>query len=334
MRWFDNFIIFFFLGLLLLGNANTGCTHTISTAIFEIKPQANQTVVLWKYQTNLSNPLPQVLLPDGFSQPQTSTSLVDNFNIIQMTFNQPIEEFYHQPISFSNLESSNVNVFIISRDRQGRIYNFLVPASQNTFTLFDQKQIEVSPKAYILLGIRHILEGFDHLLFVLGLMLLIRNIRTLLLTITAFTIAHSITLVLASLEIIILPIAPVEALIALSLIILAIEVVKKGRGDQDLLTQRPWLMAFVFGLLHGFGFASALQDIGFPQQNKPLALFNFNLGVELGQIIFVGLVLLIFWVFHRIKGFDFLVKEKLIPYMIGSLGVFWFLDRMSNIFSL
>src|SRR5262249_12911818 len=143
--------------------------------------------------------------------------------------------------------------------------------------------------------------GFDHLLFVLGLVLIVPSRRVLLVTITAFTVAHSITLALATLGVVHVPGPPVEASIALSILLLATEIVHRERGVVGLTARWPWLVAFTFGLLRGFGFASALSDIGLPQGDIPLALFAFNVGVECGQLAFVGAVLVILAVMRRAR---------------------------------
>jgi hydrogenase/urease accessory protein HupE len=145
--------------------------------------------------------------------------------------------------------------------------------------------------AYLSHGIEHILFGFDHLLFVLGLILIVRNTRMLLLTVTGFTVAHSITLSLATLGILHVPGPPVEACIALSILLLASEILRRQRGEPSLTTTWPWAIAFLFGLLHGLGFASALIDIGLPQGDVPIALLAFNIGVEVGQLAFIAAVL-------------------------------------------
>ena len=145
--------------------------------------------------------------------------------------------------------------------------------------------------AYLMHGIEHILFGYDHLLFVLALILIVRRGRALLITVTAFTIAHSITLSLATLGLVHVPGPPVEATIALSILLLAREIIRSDRGRPSLTAQWPWLVAFTFGLLHGFGFAGALTEIGLPQGDIPLALLAFNIGVEAGQLIFIAAVL-------------------------------------------
>ena len=141
---------------------------------------------------------------------------------------------------------------------------------------------------YLVLGVEHILGGIDHLLFVLALLLLVKNKWLLLKTITAFTIAHSITLASAVLGFVQVPSAPVEAVIALSILFLASELAHGRHGKERLTERYPWVVAFTFGLLHGFGFAGALSAVGLPQNEIPLALFQFNVGVEIGQLMFVA----------------------------------------------
>ena len=144
---------------------------------------------------------------------------------------------------------------------------------------------------YLTLGIEHILTGIDHLLFVLALLLLTTGTWRLVKTVTAFTVAHSITLGLATLGIVHVPSRPVEAVIALSIVFVAAEIVQARRGRAGLAAQMPWIVAFIFGLLHGFGFAGALSEVGLPEGHIPVALLFFNLGVEAGQLLFVAAVL-------------------------------------------
>ena len=142
-------------------------------------------------------------------------------------------------------------------------------------------------RTYFLLGVEHILLGIDHLLFVLALLLLVRNPWMLVKVITAFTVAHSITLAVAALGWAHIPQAPVEAVIALSIMFVAAETIRQRRDGTDLTSKAPWIVAFAFGLLHGLGFGGALKEIGLPQSDVPLALLTFNLGVEAGQLVFV-----------------------------------------------
>jgi hypothetical protein len=194
---------------------------------------------------------------------------------------------------------------------------------------------------YTLLGIEHILAGVDHLLFVLALLLLVTDWKRLVLTVTAFTVAHSITLAAATLGLVRVSPAAVEATIALSILFLATELarrgvagrpnksVQSGQSDQQagLATRFPWVVAFSFGLLHGFGFAGALQEIGLPEQAIPLALLFFNVGVELGQLMFIGCMLAIAYLLKTI-GLDQAGRSpRWAAYVIGSVSAFWVFER-------
>lgn len=193
-----------------------------------------------------------------------------------------------------------------------------------------QTSLEVA-QTYVLLGVDHILSGLDHLLFVLALILLIRDRWMLLKTITAFTVAHSITLAGASLGYFNLPQAPVEATIALSIAFVASELVKMKPGEQRLSERYPWAVAFAFGLLHGFGFAGALEEIGLPRSDVPLSLLAFNLGVEAGQLIFVAAALVLL----KAAGSLVVVRPALArrggAYMIGTAAMLWLIPRIMNL---
>lgn len=185
--------------------------------------------------------------------------------------------------------------------------------------------------AYLISGAEHILFGLDHLLFVFGLLLLLRGIWPLIKTITAFTVAHSITLGLAVLGVVNVPSAPVEIVIALSIVLLAREIVMGQRGSHSLVHQVPWLIAFIFGLFHGLGFAGALGELGLRPADIPLALLFFNVGVELGQLGFIALVL----VGYRLTG-PFLTTglprlETTLAYLLGGISTYWFLERLPGL---
>ena len=190
---------------------------------------------------------------------------------------------------------------------------------------------------YIPLGVDHILGGIDHLLFVFALLLLISDGWRLVGAITAFTLAHSLTLAAATLGYISLPSAPVEAVIALSIMFLASELLHRHKGELRLSERYPWTISFSFGLLHGFGFAGALADIGLPQEDVPLALLSFNIGVEAGQLGFVAVVFAIGWALHRtVPAFARAVVSPSTPvstlmaYGIGGISAYWFFDRLTG----
>lgn len=185
--------------------------------------------------------------------------------------------------------------------------------------------------AYVQIGFEHILLGVDHLLFVLGLIWIVRSRWMLIKTITAFTVAHSITLAAATVGLVGVPERAVNAAIALSIVFIGVEIVKLHRGEVGLTGRHPWVVAFAFGLLHGFGFATALTALGLPPGDLPLALLSFNVGVEIGQVGFVLFVLALQWAL-RILTLEPPVWSRNVPaYAIGSLATFWFIGRMDLI---
>ena len=181
--------------------------------------------------------------------------------------------------------------------------------------------------AYLRIGIQHILLGVDHLLFVLGLLLIVKDRWMLLKTISAFTVAHSLTLAIATLGYARAPAPPLNAAIALSILFLGPEIVRTWRGESSFTIRHPWVVAFAFGLLHGFGFASGLTAMGLPRNEIPLALLLFNVGVEIGQLAFVALILLLERSFRILAVRWPRWVEALPGYAVGSLGAFWAIQR-------
>jgi hydrogenase/urease accessory protein HupE len=185
---------------------------------------------------------------------------------------------------------------------------------------------------YLGLGFRHILGGLDHLLFVLGLILLVRNRRILVWTVTAFTVGHSVTLSLAVLGFLGLPSRLVEVAIAVSILVLAVELARGEDAPPSPLRRRPWAMAALFGLLHGFGFAGALVEVGLPAQEIPLALLFFNLGIEVGQLVFVAGVLLAQWFLRPLAARGPRWLARVPAYGIGSFAAWWCFERAAVYF--
>jgi hydrogenase/urease accessory protein HupE len=183
--------------------------------------------------------------------------------------------------------------------------------------------------SYLILGVQHILGGVDHLLFVLALLLIVRGGKRIFATITAFTVAHSITLAAATLGWVHAPGPPIEAMIALSIVFVAAEIVHGLRGEPGLTARAPWVVAFTFGLLHGFGFAGALAEVGLPQKAIPVALLMFNVGVEIGQLIFVAVVLAARAALIRLPYPRQPWMSYATPYAIGGLAMFWVVERIS-----
>jgi hydrogenase/urease accessory protein HupE len=195
-----------------------------------------------------------------------------------------------------------------------------IPAQQSGWSVADE---------YLKLGVDHILLGIDHLLFVLALLLITHGGWKLVKTVTAFTVAHSITLALAALGLVHVPQAPVEAVIALSIVFVATEILRAREGYQGIAARAPWVVAFIFGLLHGFGFAGALAEVGLPEGHIPQALLFFNVGVELGQLLFIAAVLSFTALIRRVR-FRFPHWTGLVPpYAIGSVAMFWVIQRVA-----
>ena len=205
----------------------------------------------------------------------------------------------------------------------GERYEGLVSVKDSKLTI--PQELQVFPTGYFMLGVEHLIGGPDHLLFVFGLLFIVFGWQNLIKTITAFTLAHSITLGLSVLEIVSLPSATIEALIALTIIYLALEI-KDEKNNKS----TPWLMAFGFGLLHGFGFAGALSEIGIANEQLLLSLLFFNIGIEIGQLIMIPLFLISIWLLQKVK-FNFSVT-KLSSYAIGGMGSFWLIERVLGIF--
>jgi hydrogenase/urease accessory protein HupE len=196
------------------------------------------------------------------------------------------------------------------------------------FTVIGSPDWTSTAWTYFALGVEHILLGVDHLLFVFALLLLVRSPWALVKTITAFTLAHSITLAAATLGWAQAPQAPVEAVIALSIAFVAAEIIHQARGETDLATRAPWIVAFGFGLLHGFGFGGALKEIGLPQNDVPLALLTFNLGVEAGQLAFIAAALSLKWALGRLPALEMPWLRLASAYAIGGIAATWFVQRV------
>ena len=186
---------------------------------------------------------------------------------------------------------------------------------------------------YSRLGVDHILRGIDHLLFVFGLMLIVPDRWMLLKTITAFTVAHSLTLGVATLGYVSAPVEPVEAAIALSILFLGPEIIRHQRGESSLTIRNPWMVAFAFGLMHGLGFASGMNTVGIPRGEIPVALLCFNIGVEAGQLAFVALILLMARAFRAVPIHWPRVFEFVPAYTVGAMGAFWTIERTALLLS-
>jgi hypothetical protein len=239
-------------------------------------------------------------------------------------------------LGVDGLERTRVDGLIRFEDSHGALETHRVTGRNPTWTL---ERSHVSPLiarwgvgvTYIVLGVEHILLGPDHLIFVLLLVLLVPHRRALIATITGFTVGHSVTLVAAVMGWVNIPIGPVEALIALSILQLAVEVVQQRPERPSPIAHRPWFVSGVFGLLHGLGFAGAISDTGLPEQGLPLALFTFNVGVELGQLAFVAVVWFGLWALRSAPRRA--VVSRGLAWASGLIAGFWVVERSVAVFS-
>ncbi len=229
-------------------------------------------------------------------------------------------------IGFAGLSLTMVDVLTRVAYLDGATESHIARARTPEILLGQAQSRALSVSGYFGLGVGHILGGIDHLLFVLCLMLLVPDLLSLVKTVSAFTLAHSLTLALAALGLVHLPQPPVEALIALSILFLARELARH-RSEASVAWQRPWAVAFSFGLLHGFGFAGALAEVGLPQDDIPAALLLFNLGVEAGQLAFVTCVYPLLLLVRRYRSWPRWVRA-LPVYGVGAVAGFWYLQRM------
>ena len=233
-----------------------------------------------------------------------------------------------QQIRLENLELTMTEALVRITLLDGTSHTIRLTPDQPTGTIpAETKQNNVA-WAYTLLGVEHILFGYDHLLFVLALVLLLRGGWLVAQTVTAFTVAHSVTLIGSTLGYLSLPQRPVEAVIALSIVFLAAEIIKATPEMPRLSERYPWVVAFAFGLLHGFGFAGALAEIGLPKDAVPMALLTFNLGVEIGQLIIVAIALTGIYLIGICQQRLLRPTRLTLGYSIGVLATYWFLARM------
>ena len=230
-------------------------------------------------------------------------------------------------IRIAGLEATITDVLVRLHHADGRLESHLLRPASPFVTLGGVTTAAERALSYVQLGTQHILLGVDHLLFVLGLLLVVKSRLALVKTITSFTLAHSITLAIATLGYASAPLPPLNAAIALSILFLGPEIVRSWRGETSFTLRHCWVVAFAFGLLHGFGFASGLTAMGLPKGEIPLALLLFNVGVELGQLGFVALVVLLERSFRVLEVAWPRLVERLPGYAVGTLGAYWTIQR-------
>lgn len=315
--------------IILMGALHT-YAHEVRPALLKIvQTDEDHYEVTWKIPTiNNLSPKIKPLFTSGFeliqsSQKQSTCALTTTYQV------NYADQLSGKKITIDNLEQTLIDVVLLIELLDGTVHSLIIQADNPSVIIPIEPSIVEVIKDYTVLGVEHIWFGWDHLLFVLCLLLLISGFAKLVKTITAFTLAHSITLVLSTLGLVTLPGPPVEAIIALSIVFLAREYYFTLQGKESLTARSPWIVAFSFGLLHGFGFAGALSEIGLPQQQIVNSLLFFNLGIELGQVIFVVLMIVLAWLIRNI----FTPNKQMricMTYGIGALASFWLIERIIN----
>tara|TARA_Y100000385_G_C13077386_1_gene632111 strand:- start:659 stop:1660 length:1002 start_codon:yes stop_codon:yes gene_type:complete len=332
MKWWTNSIVnkVFFLGIIICIGSSLSA-HEIRPAFLKISESSNNSYHLfWKVpmtQGKYINILPEFEIQGEWTQldeRSTEEALIREYSF---TTNRSIKG---SSIKIQNLEKTLIDVLVQVDFDDKSTYSFMVQPTKPFAFVPEDSGLWQTISTYFHLGVEHIWLGYDHLLFVVGLFLLIPGIGPLIKTITSFTIAHSITLALASLGFIKVSSGPVEAIIALSIVLLALEAYNYQKGKTSLTIQYPWIVAFLFGLIHGLGFAGALSEIGLPQKSIPSALLFFNVGVEAGQILFVIALWSLFAILKKFLPYGLKVMRIGLPYVLGSLGMFWLIERVSG----
>jgi hydrogenase/urease accessory protein HupE len=323
------------LAACLLLAVSVASAHESRPAYLEVKEtSAGQFSLLWRTPVLAGMRLPIVLkLPDdvkNLREPSVQ-ELADSF-LERRWIDAGPNGLAGKRIEFPGLQGTITDVLVRVEMLDGRSWTTIVHPSQPWVEITAaQTRLEVMG-TFIVQGIRHILFGADHMLFVLGLLLIVKDRWMLLKTITAFTVAHSITLAIATLGYAEAPVLPLNAAIALSILFLGPEIVRSWRGETSFTIRHPWVVAFAFGLLHGFGFASALTSAGLPKAELPVALLSFNVGVEIGQLSFVALILSLERAFRILEVHWPRWAEALPGYTVGSLGAFWTVQRLAIMF--
>jgi hydrogenase/urease accessory protein HupE len=320
--------VLLFAGLVLAG-AGTAQAHEARPGFLELREIGSETwSFLWKMPTGgeVEIQIAPVIPRDCRLATPDRQPLSPGAVIVRGTLTCP-GGLAGKTIAIAGLEATITDVLVRLHHADGRLESHLLrPATPSVmlggFTTATERAL-----SYLQLGTQHILLGVDHLLFVLGLMLIVSDRWMLVKTITSFTLAHSITLAIATLGYASAPLPPLNAAIALSILFLGPEIVRTWRGETSFTLRHPWVVAFAFGLLHGFGFASGLSAMGLPRAEIPLALLLFNVGVELGQIAFVLLVILLERSFRVLEVRWPRLVEHLPGYAVGSLGAYWTIQR-------
>ena len=316
---------------LSLGAAVPASGHAFAPALLEVRETTpGYALVRWKQPTVRvsSSGLMPIMSESCRTRGEPKTSLED-ISVVARWEIDCAGGLVGQTLRVEGIATSQANVLLRLVLADGRSIRHILTAEQPSFIVPEREGALDVMLSYGRLGVEHILTGFDHLLFVLGLVLLVGGGRRLLGTVTAFTLGHSVTLALAVLGFVHMPQQPIEAGIAFSIYVLAVELAPRQARQPTFLERAPWLMAGLFGLLHGLGFAGALAQVGLPQGEIPLALFSFNVGIEAGQLVFVGVVLTVCAGLRALPVRWPSLAAYVPAYAMGTLAAFWFFQRLT-----
>ena len=319
----------FFILLIFLSVCTHIQAHQSALSYLRIKENSDKSIemILKKPLIDINSDDIKIKLPKNCYDTITkSTQDSRGFLIFQRRLYCGTNGLNNGTIWIENLLETDKGVIFYFKSKNLEISNRLLTAS-NPFVSIKKQTDKNSSISYFKLGVEHILAGVDHLLFVLALLLLVSNFKILILTITSFTIAHSISLALAIFGYLNLPVLFIEALIALSIVFVAREVILK-KEKKTLSQKYPYIISFIFGLLHGLGFANALFEIGIPHENIVLSLIFFNLGVEAGQLVFIATIIASAYLFNKITKHKNKKIRLGVSYMIGIISTFWFIQRI------
>ena len=309
--------------LLLWLLAGPASAHEVRPALLTLEQDADGYSATWKQPLNAGRRLKLTpVFPDGCERTPGQLSRADNSVVEAFRVTCALDS---GTIRIDGLERTLTDAYVRITQADGSTRSALIKPSDPVWDLTEPTP--PAARAYFGQGVEHIVFGWDHLLFVLGLCLLVRP-KQVLGVATSFTLAHSLTLVAAALGVVSLPSRPVEILIAASIILLAVEVVRKWRGEDGLTARRPYLVSFGIGLIHGLGFAGALADLGLPKGDELLALLLFNLGVEAGQFGVVLLALAVGWAAWRLSPRLSRAGATVAVYSIGTVASFWLVERL------
>ena len=323
-------VIFVLVLVLVTGTGAVVYAHESQPATLELRQvDRDRYEVTWRAPIYFGQPHPARLeLPEEWKTAvEPSMRLLADSQVFRRVVTVGSQGVEGSIIRFPGLENTITDVFVRLNRLDGTTMTAVVRPTKPFAQLRGERTWYTTAGEYIGLGFHHILQGIDHLLFVLGLLLIVTGRMILLKTITAFTVAHSITLGIATLGYARAPLPPLNAAIALSILFLGPEIVRSWRGETSLTIRSPWVVAFLFGLLHGFGFASGLSTTGMPKAELPLALLFFNVGVELGQLVFVFTALALVRSFKVLEVRWPRWAEALPGYTVGSLGAYWTIQR-------